>query len=295
MMTLDTRSRRTAVSKRITPKMNRQSAEARKETMRRKKTRDQSVPERPPLRDVGLLQRLRSAMDPTAPALPPDSRSRPCPNCGAALGTGIDLRGMRPRSERTGRPSAVGGAELGGGGAPGPRVLRDARARRDGVPRDDRHSRRVPLLGDLVSHRAAQQDEGDRTGDRPRPAPGGHRGLASTRRADAPAGGHVGVGRPGTRRTGPISTRSSEPVPPNHPIPLSDGDKIHVGAWTTVTMERLDAAPGRVTPTSTAAPRRTPGTWRGRTGAVEIDLLGPLRSRLGGGDPDRRRRRAGPC
>ncbi|MFG2086568.1 FHA domain-containing protein [Spirillospora sp. NPDC048824] len=34
---------------------------------------------------------------------------------------------------------------------------------------------------------------------------------------------------------------SSEPIPYNVEVPLSDGDRIHVGAWTTITLTRGEA------------------------------------------------------
>lgn len=34
---------------------------------------------------------------------------------------------------------------------------------------------------------------------------------------------------------------SSEPLEPHVPVPVKDGDRIHVGAWTTLTVEREDA------------------------------------------------------
>src|SRR5437763_8653693 len=35
---------------------------------------------------------------------------------------------------------------------------------------------------------------------------------------------------------------STEPIEPHVPVPVKDGDRIHVGAWTTLTVER-EAAP----------------------------------------------------
>jgi hypothetical protein len=29
-----------------------------------------------------------------------------------------------------------------------------------------------------------------------------------------------------------------EPIPPNQLVPLAEGDRIHVGAWTTITLNR---------------------------------------------------------
>jgi pSer/pThr/pTyr-binding forkhead associated (FHA) protein len=31
---------------------------------------------------------------------------------------------------------------------------------------------------------------------------------------------------------------SPDPIPPHVPVPLNDGDRIHIGAWTTITLHR---------------------------------------------------------
>ena len=41
---------------------------------------------------------------------------------------------------------------------------------------------------------------------------------------------------------GTFLNADQEPIPANHPLALSDGDQIHLGGWTTLTMERLDPA-----------------------------------------------------
>jgi hypothetical protein len=35
------------------------------------------------------------------------------------------------------------------------------------------------------------------------------------------------------------------PIAPNTPIPLADGDRIHLGAWTTITLRRVSAGGGK--------------------------------------------------
>jgi pSer/pThr/pTyr-binding forkhead associated (FHA) protein len=32
---------------------------------------------------------------------------------------------------------------------------------------------------------------------------------------------------------------SDEPIQPFVPVPLQDGDRVHVGAWTTITVRRV--------------------------------------------------------
>jgi DNA-binding SARP family transcriptional activator len=72
-----------------------------------------------------------------------------------------------------------------------------------------------------------------------------------------------------------------EPVPPNHPIPLSDGDQIHVGAWTTVTMEHVEATHVAHGDMDSRPSKDTRNLARGSR-RTEIDLLGPLRLRVAG-------------
>ncbi len=38
---------------------------------------------------------------------------------------------------------------------------------------------------------------------------------------------------------GSFLNAEEDPIPPNQPVALSHGDQIHVGAWTTLTLERL--------------------------------------------------------
>ena len=66
----------------------------------------------------------------------------------------------------------------------------------------------------------------------------------------------------------------------NHPVPLSDGDRIHLGAWTTLTIERLDPAEVHLEADSRPSVD-TRNITHGRR-SVEIDLLGPLQLRVRG-------------
>jgi DNA-binding SARP family transcriptional activator/pSer/pThr/pTyr-binding forkhead associated (FHA) protein len=74
-----------------------------------------------------------------------------------------------------------------------------------------------------------------------------------------------------------------DPVPPNQPVSLSDGDRIHVGAWTTLTIERLDPAELVHFDAESRPSKDTRNVAHGRR-PVEIDLLGPLRLRVLGED-----------
>ncbi len=67
-----------------------------------------------------------------------------------------------------------------------------------------------------------------------------------------------------------------EPMPANQPVPLSDGDQIHLGGWTTLTMERLDAEDVARFEVESRPSKTTRNVARGRR-LMEIDLLGPLR------------------
>ena len=106
-------------------------------------------------------------------------------------------------------------------------------------------------------------------------------GSPSPRRAHAPARREVVPSRPGIHQRDVSQRRSRSPSPANQPVPLSDGDKVHVGAWTTVAVERsVLVEPGHGD--GTAGRRRTRGTWPDGRKKVEIDLLGPLRLRVSG-------------
>jgi DNA-binding SARP family transcriptional activator len=69
-----------------------------------------------------------------------------------------------------------------------------------------------------------------------------------------------------------------DPLPPNRRVPLKDGDRIHVGAWTSITVERVDAA---VRSDLEVPSKDTRGVGRGRHG-MQVALLGPLVLTVGG-------------
>ena len=155
-------------------------------------------------------------------------------------------------------------------------------------------SRRVALIGDLVAIGRRSKTKGIAAGDRPVGLPGGHRRVSHRHAVlmRQPEGTWALVDQESTNGT--YLNAEQEPVPPNHPIPLSDGDRIHVGAWTTVTMERLDAAHGRSRrcgqPPVQGHPQPGP-TEPARRDRPARPAPAPG---LGRGGPDRRRRRSGP-
>ena len=63
-----------------------------------------------------------------------------------------------------------------------------------------------------------------------------------------------------------------DPLPANRRFPLKDGDRIHVGAWTSLTVERVDAA---VRSDHEIPSKDTRGVSRGRQG-LQVAVLGPL-------------------
>jgi DNA-binding SARP family transcriptional activator len=152
-------------------------------------------------------------------------------------------------------------------------------------------SHRVALIGDLVSigrrsKRKAIQPEIDLSGSLEDTGVS-HRHAVLMRQ---PAGNWALVDQESTNGT--YLNADQEPVAPNHPIPLSDGDRIHVGAWTTLVMERVDAAPSGHADLDSRPSKDTRNLARANR-RVEIDLLGPLRLRVSGedvpiGDPKKR-------
>ncbi len=65
-----------------------------------------------------------------------------------------------------------------------------------------------------------------------------------------------------------------DPVPAHQRIPLRDGDRVHVGAWTTMTIEREDVLPAEQQEDDVPS-RDTRSLARGRN-AFAVALLGPL-------------------
>ena len=75
---------------------------------------------------------------------------------------------------------------------------------------------------------------------------------------------------------GTFLNADEEPIPANHPVALSDGDQIHLGGWTTLTMGRLDPADIAPVEPESRPSKDTRSVARGRR-LWEIGLLGPLR------------------
>jgi DNA-binding SARP family transcriptional activator len=79
---------------------------------------------------------------------------------------------------------------------------------------------------------------------------------------------------------GTFLNAESDPIPANQRVPLRAGDQIHVGAWTTLTMERVDVS-GSPSHEISVPSKDTRGVGRGRQ-QMEIRLLGPLEVLVGG-------------
>jgi DNA-binding SARP family transcriptional activator len=73
-----------------------------------------------------------------------------------------------------------------------------------------------------------------------------------------------------------------DPVPANHRVPLRDGDRVHVGAWTTLTIERVEV-PEKAPPEVDVPSKNTRGIPRNRS-AFEIGVLGPFELAVSGND-----------
>jgi DNA-binding SARP family transcriptional activator len=71
-----------------------------------------------------------------------------------------------------------------------------------------------------------------------------------------------------------------DPIPPNLPVPLQAGDRVHVGAWTTLTVERAEPVPSPSQEISVPS-RDTRGVGRSRP-QLEIRLLGPVQVAVAG-------------
>ncbi|HLN16220.1 MAG TPA: BTAD domain-containing putative transcriptional regulator [Acidimicrobiales bacterium] len=72
-----------------------------------------------------------------------------------------------------------------------------------------------------------------------------------------------------------------EPIPPNVRFPLQAGDRIHVGAWTTLTVEQVDVS---VSPSREVSVPSKDTRGVGRPHQLEICLLGPLRVTVAGNE-----------
>jgi len=73
-----------------------------------------------------------------------------------------------------------------------------------------------------------------------------------------------------------------DPIPANQRLPLRDGDQIHVGAWTTLTVERSETGGTRSAEVDTPS-KDTRNVARGRQD-LEVGLLGSLRLSVAGAE-----------
>ncbi len=80
---------------------------------------------------------------------------------------------------------------------------------------------------------------------------------------------------------GTFLNAEEDPLPPNQPVALSHGDQVHVGAWTTLTLERLVLVDTGHGDQDSRPSKDTRNIAHGRK-KVEIDLLGPLCLRVKG-------------
>ena len=74
-----------------------------------------------------------------------------------------------------------------------------------------------------------------------------------------------------------------EPITPHQPLSLSHGDQVHLGAWTTLTIEQVDPADSVQSDQVSRPSKDTRNLVRGKR-LMEIDLLGPLHLRVLGTD-----------
>jgi DNA-binding SARP family transcriptional activator len=137
------------------------------------------------------------------------------------------------------------------------------------------HTRRIPLVGDFVSigrHSTSKgvQPEIDLSGLLE------DIGVSHTHAVlmRQPDGCWALVDQGSTN--GSFLNSDRDPVPANEPVPLNDGDQIHVGAWTTLTIERSGVSDGDPSNLDFLPSKDTRAMARGRHLALQIDLLGPL-------------------
>ncbi len=144
---------------------------------------------------------------------------------------------------------------------------------------DTVHSRRIPLHGDYVRIGRRSLSKGivpeiDLSG--PLEDVGvSHRHAVLMRQ---PEGDWALVDQRSTNGT--FLNADHDPVPPDQPVPLRDGDRIHIGAWTALTVERGDA-PEHLGTDDEAPSRDTRSVARGRFG-MDVALLGPLQLTVAG-------------
>ncbi|MFZ0249132.1 MAG: BTAD domain-containing putative transcriptional regulator [Acidimicrobiales bacterium] len=227
------------------------------------------------------LAAATTAMPVSPPAAVAEGADDRCPNCGSPPGAGATCSECGyPRSAPvTEAPWVEQNWEV---------VVRPDREYYEMLEPDGMEfpevtaSHRFPLVGDLVSigrrsKRKATQPEIDLSGSMEDTGVS-HRHAVLMRR---PEGDWALVDQESTNGT--YLNADREPVAANQPIPLSDGDRVHVGAWTTLTMERRDAGPAGHADLDSRPSKDTRNLARANR-RVEIDLLGPLRLRVSGED-----------
>jgi DNA-binding SARP family transcriptional activator len=146
---------------------------------------------------------------------------------------------------------------------------------------EDTHSRRIALVGDHVRIGRRSTSKGispeiDLSG--PLEDIGvSHRHALLMRQPD---GSWALVDQGSTNGT--YVNAEMDPIPPNQSVPLRDGDRVHVGAWTTLFVERVDATAARPFDVESHASKDTRNVARNRRLGMEISLLGPMRVCVGG-------------
>ena len=197
-----------------------------------------------------LLRRVRVTR--WAKALPPPSplrlprRRRPVPRVGRRSAAASARRAAttrrcprRPSPRRPPVPGSTRGVDRLGDGGPG--VLRTRAspevARTPSTSPSSSPSAESPCNTTRHSDRAAQPRSGCRTRHRPRPATRRPRCLHPARRAADPRR-HAHDHRSGFDQRDQSQRQRETCWPMVQETPLTDGDRIHVGAWTTIKIER---------------------------------------------------------
>jgi hypothetical protein len=145
-----------------------------------------------------------------------------------------------------------------------------------------KHTRRIPLVGDHVSigrrsKTRHSNPEIDLTGTLQDPCVSHHHAVLMRR----PDGTWSLVDQDSTNGT--FVNADEEQLPANQPLTLSDGDQVHIGRWSTFTIERVDPPDPRHSDQVSRPSVDTRNVVRGKR-TLEIDLLGPLRVRVRNGE-----------
>ncbi len=215
--------------------------------------------------DTGGIGKGGAAVDP-GPAVPT------CPNCGSEVGE-------RSSCESCGYLFEVPDSLAVWEGERWEVVVRPDRDYFDSVDPEGLefpevvHSRRFPLIGDAIRFGRRSASKGtdpqiDLSGTLEDVGVSHRHGLLMRQ----PTGEWALVDEDSTNGT--LLNSFHDPVPPNQRIPLRDGDRIHLGAWTTMTVERTEGLPER--PDDEELPSKDTRTMaRGRLG-MDLAVLGPL-------------------